>query len=89
MATVAFTPNLRRHLDAPAVEVPAGTVRTALEAVFQHNVRLRSYILDDQGALRRHVAVFVDNLRVRDRSALSDRVDDDSEVYVMQALSGG
>jgi hypothetical protein len=35
------------------------------------------------------VAVFVDGARVGDRRGLRDRVDPSSEVYVMQALSGG
>jgi sulfur-carrier protein len=33
--------------------------------------------------------VFVDGQRVRDREGLSDPVHDLSEVYVMQALTGG
>ena len=78
-----------RHLDAPLTEAPAGTLRSALEAVFARNERLRRYLLDDQGALRQHVTVFIDNRRVADRRGLGDPVDAESEVYVMQALSGG
>ena len=89
MATVRFTANLRRHLEADPAEVPAGTLRSALEAVFARDERLRSYLLDDQGALRQHVTVFVDSRRVSDRLGLSDPVGPESEVYVMQALSGG
>ena len=89
MATVRLTSNLRRHLKIDAAEVPGGTVRSVLEAVFAHNAQLRSYVLDDQGGLRQHVAVFVDNCRVMDRRGLSDPVGDESEVFVMQALSGG
>jgi hypothetical protein len=33
--------------------------------------------------------IFVDGERVGDRRQLSDRVGADSEVYVVQALSGG
>ena len=50
---------------------------------------LRGYVLDDQGHLRRHVQVFVDAAMVADRAGLSDPVGDASEVFVMQALSGG
>jgi len=89
MATIAFTPNLKRHLDVSTAVVPAGSVRSALEQVFESNERLRSYILDDQGWLRQHVVVFVDGVRAADRAGLSDPVSEDSEVYVMQALSGG
>ena len=89
MAKVEFTPNLRRHLAVSAVEVPGGTLSSVLERVFATHERLRGYVLDDQGSLRRHVTVFVDGRRVADRSGLSDPVGDTSEVYVLQALSGG
>ncbi|MGH9335985.1 MAG: MoaD/ThiS family protein, partial [Vicinamibacteria bacterium] len=80
---------LRRHLAVEQVEVPAGTVAEALEQVFQQNPQLRSYIVDEQGRLRQHVAVFVEGELVRDRIHLSDRVSDHEDVFVMQALSGG
>ena len=60
-----------------------------LDAVFAHNPRLRGYVLDDQGALRRHMIVFVDGQQIDDRDHLSDPVRATSEIYVMQALSGG
>ena len=89
MPRVVFTPNIERHLSCPPMHVEADTVRAALERVFDQNSALRSYLLDDQGALRKHVAVFVDGRQVQDRSGLADRVGDDAEIYVMQALSGG
>ena len=89
MAIVVFTQNLRRHVDVPDVEVAPGSVRSVLEAAFEGNERLRSYIVDEQGALRKHVTIFVDNQRIADRIGLSDAVGPDSEVYVLQALSGG
>jgi hypothetical protein len=89
MAKVEFTTHLRRHLAVSAVEVPSGTLRSVLERVFATHERLRGYVLDDQGALRKHVSVFVDGRRVADREHLSDPVGEASEVYVLQALSGG
>jgi predicted phage tail protein len=47
------------------------------------------YIVDERGALRRHVNVFIDNEMVVDRRSLSDRVPEGATVYIMQALSGG
>jgi hypothetical protein len=89
MPRVTFTPNLRRHLECPATTVPGRTVREALEAVFRDNPRLRGYLLDDQGRLRRHVALFVDGEMIGDRVGLSDPVLESAELYVTQALSGG
>ena len=89
MATVTFTPNLQRHVESPRETVAGLTVREALDAVFAMNPRLRGYVLDDQGALRRHMMIFVDGQQIADRDRLTDPVRETSEVYVMQALSGG
>ena len=89
MPTVRFTQNIQRHVACPPGDVKAATVREALEAVFAGNPAARSYVLDDQGFLRKHMIVFVNGETVRDRERLSDAVPDDAEIYVMQALSGG
>lgn len=89
MPRVVFTSNLQRHVSCPETLVAAGTVRTALQQVFAAQPQARGYVLDEQGQLRKHVVIFVDGQRVRDRQQLSDAVRDSSEVYVMQALTGG
>jgi len=89
MPTVTFTPNLQRHVDCPPQHVEAASVRAALEQVFAGNARARGYVLDDDGALRHHMIIFVDGAPVRDRRGLGDAVRQDSSIYVMQALSGG
>ena len=89
MARVVFTANLARHIAAEPVEAPGATVREVLDAVFAGDDFARSYVLDDQSALRKHMNIFVDGNRVRDRVRLSDPVPDNAEVYVIQALSGG
>lgn len=89
MPHVHFTRNLASQTTAPPCEVPGGTVAEALHAIFTQHPKLRSYIVDDQGALRTHVVVFVDGSAMVDRTHLSDALRPDSEVFVMQALSGG
>lgn len=89
MPRVSFTSNLQRHVDCPVVETAAASVRAALEQVFAANPRLRSYILDDQGELRRHVSVYVNAGGSSTRAGLDDAVGGDSEIFVFQALSGG
>lgn len=89
MPRIEFTPQLRRFTDTPVVETGAATLRTALEAAFAVNPRLRGYVLDDQGHLRANVVVFVDGRRSTDRVALADPLTPDSRVHVLQALSGG
>lgn len=89
MPRVVFAPAIQRHIACPEQDVSAATVGVALEAVFGAQPELRGYILDDQGQLRRHMAIFVDGRAIRDRQHLSDQVDSDSKIYVVQALSGG
>jgi sulfur-carrier protein len=89
MAKVTFTANLMRHVDCPSVNAAGNTVRQVLAAVFAENPRLKSYVVDEQFALRRHMGIIVDGEIVMDRKRLSDPVDSNSEVYVLQALSGG
>lgn len=89
MPRVSFTANLQRHLDCPTVEAEGETAAAILDAVFAGNPRLRSYILDDQGRLRRHVNVFIADRPVADRETLADPVPPGAEVFVFQALSGG
>ncbi len=89
MPTVVFTSNLQRHIECPPKQVTGKTVRESLFKVFENNKKLKDYILDDQDRLRQHMMVLVDGLAINDRVAQSDRVLSDSEVYVLQALSGG
>ena len=89
MATVHFTSNLRRHVDCPRVESTGGTVKSVLEGAFAANPQLRHYILDDQGALRKHMRILIDGEAISDRHHLSDIVTPTSQIWVMQALSGG
>jgi sulfur-carrier protein len=89
MPKVIFTPNIQRHVACPSMSVEGATVRTVLDAVFETNPQARSYILDDQGALRKHMAIYVDGVLISDRSGLSDPVPEGGTVGVFQALSGG
>jgi hypothetical protein len=89
MARIVFTQQLRRFTETPELNVPAATLRAALDAAFGANPRLRSYVLDDQGHLRANVVAFIDGRRCTDRVALGDSLQPDSSVYVLQALSGG
>jgi sulfur-carrier protein len=89
MATINFTRHLQRYLDCPSLTVSADTVHDALSEAFAGNDRLAGYILDDQQRLRKNVAIFVDGQQIQDRRHLSDRLRPNSEIYILQALSGG
>ena len=89
MATVRFTQNIQRHVPCPPLEVEGGTLRDVLERYFQANEKARGYVLDDQGTLRQHMAIFIAGNQIQDRDSLSDPVPAQAVVDVVQALSGG
>ena len=89
MARVFLTDNLRRHIDTGNIEVKGKTLQEVFNEAFKERPNLRGYIVDDQGKLRKHVCVFIDGKPLADREALSDAVGSLTEIYIMQALSGG
>ncbi len=89
MPRVSFTSNLARHRDASDATVEGASVAEVLAAVFERDPLLRSYVLDDQGRLRRHVNIYLNGAMIADRGRLSDPVGADDEIYVLQALTGG
>ena len=89
MPRVCFTQNLQRHVRCPEEDVAGATVREIVDAYFARYPHARSYVLDEHGALRPHVVIFIGEARAFDREALSDAVPADAEVWIMQALSGG
>ncbi len=93
MPTVRFTSHLLRYFPTlPAREglvLEGGTVAEVLDALEQRFPGIDHYIREETGALRHHVNVFVDGELVSDLDALGDPVGDHTELYVLQALSGG
>ena len=79
----------RRHVECPDQTVDGATVRAALEAYFGDHPAVRSYVLDERGAVRKHVAIFVGDEQITDRSHQSDAAPGGSVIYIFQALSGG
>ncbi len=71
------------------MNVNASVLHDALEQAFAKNQRLKTYVLDDQGALRKHMRILIDGQSITDRQTFKDSVRPGSEIWVMQALSGG
>ena len=90
MPTVKFTKALKRFFpnlqDTPAKGTSLADVLSEMET---HYPGVKGYLLDEQGCLRKHVNIFIDGQLISDRRALSDSFSKDSEIYIMQALSGG
>jgi molybdopterin synthase sulfur carrier subunit len=95
MPTLVLASALARWLPAAAgnecrFDVDATTLHDALEAAFARYPPLRGYVVDEQGRIRHHVAVFIDGQALRDKSDLAaTALGAHSEIYLLQALSGG
>lgn len=91
MAQVKFTRHLVRFfpdLQNPTA-VPGNTVAELIQNLDEQYPGLAAYIVDEHGALRKHVNIFLGGDLVQDRQTLQDAVEPNDEVYVFQALSGG
>ena len=89
MVTVEFAASLRRHVPCAPQSVTAGSLRTVLNAAMLAAPEMAHYVFDDQGNIRKHVAVFLNKGMLMDRQDLSERLSDGDHVLVIQALTGG
>ncbi|HKT85156.1 MAG TPA: hypothetical protein VJQ77_03600 [Novosphingobium sp.] len=89
MPRVIFTSHLGGLVPEGEAVFPGGTVGEVLCAAFAAYPGLRHYILDDQERVRKHVVVFLGEVRLDNSGVLGTPVADSGEIYVLQALSGG
>ncbi len=90
MANVHFTPALKRFVpNLKMVEVDGTTVAEILRGVDREFPGLVNYLIEDNGSLRKHVNIFINNTFIHDRTTLTDPVRSEDAVHIIQALSGG
>ncbi len=92
MPRVEMTKNIYRffpQLNDRMITVPGSSVAEALFAINEIAPGFTDYVLDEHGALRRHVNISINDTAVIDKIKLSDRIPDDGTVYIFQALSVG
>ena len=89
MPTVEFAPALTRHVACPKQQVQAASLGAALDAAFLAAPALRDYVLDEQGGVRKHVAVFLNGDMLPREAALACELGPHDRVMVIQALTGG
>jgi len=90
MPTIRFTYALKRFFSGLKETTAQGTsLKEILNEMETNYPGIKSYIVDEQGSLRKHVNIFIDGQLISDRTSLSDPFSKSSEIYIMQALSGG
>jgi molybdopterin synthase sulfur carrier subunit len=71
------------------VDSPAATVGEALDTLWRRHVGLRDRVLNEQGKLRQHVNIFLNDDNVRRKELLDTTLPDNCEITILPAVSGG
>lgn len=74
---------------AVAVAVEAATVGEALDALVARHPGLRRHLWTDDGSLREHVNVFLNEEDIRSGAGEASRVAEGDEVTVVPSIAGG
>jgi sulfur-carrier protein len=85
MAVVCVRGPLRKLAGGAEHQLEGGTVVALMRALEAHHPGVRGWILDERGAIRRHINVYVNGDRADEATAVTsgDRVE------VLPAITGG
>ncbi len=89
MVSVEFAASLQRHKPCAPQAVRPGPLAAVLTQAFEAEPGLRHYVLDDQGHIRKHVALFINGTLLQQRRRMDLPVADNDKVLVIQCLTGG
>jgi sulfur-carrier protein len=89
LVNITFAASLQRHVTCAPQYVAPANLRTALDEALQAAPDLKHYIFDDQGNIRKHVAVFINRDMLLNRADLTQTLNPGDQVLVVQALTGG
>ena len=71
------------------IDSASATVGNALSQLWQRHAGLRDRVLNEQGEVRQHVNIFVNNTVVRRDEVLNAPLTENAEICIMPAVSGG
>lgn len=77
------------QLAGKELQLEGATIAEVVRALDGIAPGIAFYVCDERGRLRQHVNIFIEEVPVIDRRELSDRVEPNSRVFIIQALSGG
>jgi molybdopterin converting factor small subunit len=91
MSATVRIPTILRNYTGGVGEVSAegDTLTEVLESLESSHPGIRARILDDTGALRRFVNVYVGDDDVRFIGGLTAKVDDGAKISIIPAVAGG
>lgn len=71
------------------IDTTPKTVRDALNELWNRHVGLRDRVLTEQGDVRQHVNIFVNNSVLRRDEVMQAALGGNTEICIMPAVSGG
>jgi molybdopterin converting factor small subunit len=71
------------------VDSSAATVAEALDRLWQQHLGLRDRVVNEQGNLRQHVNIFLNEENVRRKELLETPLPENCEITILPAVSGG
>lgn len=90
MITVHLPTNLAEEFHAESVvTVTAQTCADVLEALNRQYPGMASWLAEADGHFRQHLSVFISGRRLAPQTHTSVALEDGSEVWILQAISGG
>ena len=91
MSATVRIPTILRNYTGGASEVSAEgeTLAEVLESLESNHAGIKSRVLDDAGALRRFVNVYVGDDDVRFVGGLDAKVSDGAKISIIPAVAGG
>lgn len=90
MVQVNFTSHLETFFPTLKPQnLMADNLKELMEKLNQLYPGLISYLLEDNGDIRKHLNVFLDGVLIENKSNLDISLKEVSEVFILQALSGG
>jgi sulfur-carrier protein len=89
MVLIRFAAHLQSHVPCPDQEVEPGALDECLRVAFLLAPAMKDYVLDNQGHIRKHVAIFINGKLHRERDQLDRLCMAGDRIDVIQALSGG
>jgi molybdopterin synthase sulfur carrier subunit len=71
------------------LDLPATTVGEALDGLWRQHIGLRDRVLNEQGVLRPHVNIFLNDENVRRKQMLNTSLQENCEITILPSVSGG
>lgn len=89
MVKVVLTANLQKYFPESKFETEANSLKDLLRKMDERRPLFSTYIIEDNGSIRKHVNIFIDGEVLSDKSHTDVQLKSGSQVHIMQALSGG